>query len=84
MHVSPRTLNQAANDAVPILFISAVASAASVGLYAFAVLFAVALLQVQFEILALVKTTLVLGTTVLAVGLIYLIRTIRRALRTGG
>jgi hypothetical protein len=83
MHVSPRTLNQAANDAVPILFISAAASAAAVGLYAFAVLFTVALLQVQFEILALVKIALVLGTTVLAVGLISLVCTIRRALRTG-
>lgn len=84
MHVSPTTLNRAANDAIPILFISAVASAATVGLYASAVVLSVILLQADFEIFGVVKTALILGTAVLAVGLVSLAFTVRRALQIGG
>lgn len=83
MHVSPRTLNQAANDVVPIVFISAVALAATMGLYAFAIVFSVVLLQMNFEILGVVKTALALGGTVLAVGLVSLASAVRRALQIG-
>jgi len=83
MHVSPRTLNQAANDAVPILFVSMVASAATMGFYAFAVVFSVALLRVDFEIVGIVKTAMVMEATILAVGLVSLTCTVRRARRIG-
>ena len=83
MHVSPRALNQAANDAVPILFISAAALAAAMLLYAFTVVLSVACLGVHFEIFDILKTAFALGATVLAVGLGCLACAVRRALQIG-
>lgn len=83
MHLSPGTLKQVVNDAVPILFKSGISLVATMGLYAFTIVFSSTCLGVNLELLAVVKTASALAATVLALALDPLACTVRRALRTG-
>ncbi len=65
----PRATDRTLSDAVAVLLASAVASSATMGLYASDTLFSVALFGADLSLSGTVATAIGLGSTVLSVGL---------------